>query len=268
MNEYLNNAVENVGLRAVVQGALLEKIPEDLYIPPDALEVFLETFEGPLDLLLYLIKKQNLDILNIPVASITHQYLAYIELMSDLRVELAAEYLLMAAMLTEIKSRLLLPKPANADPEEDDPRADLIRRLQEYERLKNAAEELDKVPRLERDIFLTLVDTSNIGIEKQQPQVKLENVLLAFQDVLRREQRLSHHQVQREPLSVRERMSNILDALRNMENLAFSRCFTRTEGKHGAVVAFLAVLELCKEGLVEISQSEPLTELKIQNISN
>lgn len=263
-----DQAVENGGPRAMLQGAPFEKIPEDLYIPPDALEVFLETFEGPLDLLLYLIKKQNLDILNIPVASITRQYMAYIELMSDLRVELAAEYLVMAATLAEIKSRLLLPKPTAADPDEDDPHADLIRRLQEYEQFKHAAEELDKAPRLERDFFLTLVDTSSIDIEKPQPQVELKDVLAAFQDVLRREQRLSHHHIQREALSVRERMSIILDALRSMESLAFSGCFRQTEGKHGAVVAFLAVLELCKEGLVEISQPEPLSELKIQNISN
>ncbi|HYE34229.1 ScpA family protein [Methylocaldum sp.] len=249
---------------ALVNGAPFTELPEDLYIPPDALEVFLETFEGPLDLLLYLIRRQNLSVVDIPIADITRQYIAYIEMMSELRIELAAEYLLMAAILAEIKSRMLLPRPAGPEQEEDDPRAELIRRLQEYERYKHAAQQLDALPRCERDVFETSVDTSAIKVKKIYPEVDLKDVLIAFQDVLRRAERLTHHQIRREPLSVRERMSGILARLQTQSLIPFPSLFERREGRHGAVVSLLAILELCKERLIEIIQDEPLGELQVR----
>ncbi|MFI3135460.1 MAG: ScpA family protein, partial [Methylococcaceae bacterium] len=193
-----------------VQGEAYGALPDDLYIPPDALQVFLDAFEGPLDLLLYLIRKQNLDIVHIPVAEITRQYISYIALMGTLQLDLAAEYLVMAAWLAEIKSRLLLPRKIEAEAEEEDPRAELIRRLQEYERIKQAAEEIDALPRLERDIFETFIDVSAITIDRPLPEIELNDLLQAFQTVLRRVHQLSHHQIIKETLSVRERMSAIL----------------------------------------------------------
>lgn len=249
---------------AIVQGIPYRELPEDLYIPPDALEVILETFEGPLDLLLYLIRRQNLDILNIPIAQITKQYIAYIEMMGELRLELAAEYLVMGALLAEIKSRMLLPRQSDDEDDEEDPRAQLIRRLQEYECIKKAAEEVEELPRSERDTFATEVDTAMIDVQQKLPEVALKDLLLAFQDVLRRVEQLSHHQITLEPLSVRERMSTILENLKNADHLVFSALFTRAEGKHGVVVSFLAILELCKEGLIEISQSEPFEEIRVR----
>ncbi len=250
---------------ALVDGAPFLNLPEDLYIPPDALEVCLETFEGPLDLLLYLIRKQNLDILNIPIAHITLQYISYIEMMNVLHMELAAEYLLMAALLAEIKSRMLLPRQPEAEEEEDDPRAFLIKKLQEYECIKKAAEQIDSLPRYERDIFDTQVDVSEVEVKKQQPDVELKELLLAFQDVLKRVEQLSHHKITKEPLSVRERMATILEKLNRPDSLAFSALFTRVEGRGGLVVSFLAILELCKEGLLEIIQPEPFAELRIRS---
>ncbi len=249
---------------AIVDGAPLVELPEDLYIPPDALKVFLEAFEGPLDLLLYLIKRQNLDILNIPIAEITRQYISYIEVMKDLQLELAAEYLLMAALLAEIKSRMLLPRQSSEEEEDEDPRATLIRKLQEYENIKKAAEEIDQLPREERDIFPVCADVSDIEVKKKLPDVQLRELLLAFQDVLTRTEQLSHHQITREPLSVRERMSTILENLKGKNHLFFSQLFIKTEGKHGVVVSFLAVLELSKEGLIEIVQREPFDPLRIR----
>lgn len=249
---------------AIVQGTPYLELPQDLYIPPDALEVFLEAFEGPLDLLLYLIKKENLDILDIPIAQITTQYISYIDMMGVLRLELAAEYLVMAALLAEIKSRMLLPRPPAAEEEEADPRAELIRRLQEYESIKKAAEDLDRLPRSERDTFEANPDTSGISVKKQLPEVQLQEILAAFQDVLRRAERLSHHHIVKEPLSVRERMSQILDRLNGVENIAFAHLFAKKEGRHGVVVSFLAILELGKEGLIEILQTEPLAELRVR----
>lgn len=253
---------------ALVDGKPFQELPEDLYIPPDALEVFLETFEGPLDLLLYLIKHQSLDILDIPVLRITEQYIEYIELMQNLRMELAAEYLVMAAMLAEIKSKMLLPtKPSDHD-EEEDPRSELIRRLQEYERFKRAADDIDTMPRLYRDNYLATAELIVDKVEKPLPDVELEAILSAFQDVLRRVEKFSHHHIQREPLSVRERMSKILLVLAQDEEqfLAFHRFFTLDEGKKGAVVTFLAILELCKEGLIEIVQGEPLSEVWVKPV--
>jgi len=241
------------GPLAVVNGAPYHEWPEDLYIPPDALEVFLELFEGPLDLLLYLIKKQNLDILDIPIAQITRQYIEYIRLMSDLKLELAAEYLVMAAWLAEIKSRMLLPRQTETEVEEEaDPRATLIRRLQEYEAIKAAAEQLDRLPRWERDLFPALVDVGHLQVKRVLPDVPLKDMLSAFQDVLKRAMQLSHHQITKEPLSVRERMSTILENLKTTDSLFFTQLFSRKEGRHGVVVSFLAILELSKERLIDI----------------
>lgn len=258
------NTAETILQIALVDGTPYTQLPEDLYIPPDALKVFLDTFEGPLDLLLYLIRRQNVDILNIPIAKITTQYVRYIEMMNVLHLELAAEYLLMAALLAEIKSRMLLPRQPEAEDEEDDPRAFLIRKLQEYECIKNAAEEIELLPRYERDVFDTLVDTSGVDVEQQFPDIDLKEMLLAFQDVLKRVEQLSHHKITKEPLSVRERMAAILEKLNRSDSLAFSALFTRAEGKGGVVVSFLAILELSKEGCLEIIQSESFAEIRIR----
>ena len=240
---------------AIVQGAPLTEIPHDLYIPPEALEVFLEAFEGPLDLLLYLIRKQNLDILDIPIAEITAQYMKYIELMDVLQLELAGEYLVMGAVLAEIKSRMLLPRPGEDD-EEEDPRAELVRRLQEYERYKQSAEELDTLPRLERDIFKTVVDFTDRKTVRKPPHVDLDQILHAFADVLVRAEMYSHHMIHREALSVRERMTIILDQIRNHEFVDFKDLFTPEEGKAGVIVSLLALLELVKESLIDMVQNE------------
>jgi segregation and condensation protein A len=242
---------------AMVRGAPLTELPKDLYIPPDALEVFLDAFEGPLDLLLYLIRRQNLDILDIPIAEITRQYMEYVEIMKDLRLELAAEYLVMAAMLAEIKSRMLLPRPKTEEGEEEDPRAELIRRLQEYERFKKAAEDLDELPRMERDTFAVKLDPPPRSGPRPQPTVALQDLLLALKDVLHRAEMFSHHHVHMEPLSVRERMSNVLGAVTVEKFTSFPSLFNPEEGKLGVVVTFLAVLELIKESLIEIVQTEP-----------
>lgn len=257
--------IDQVPAFAMVNGAPFNKLPDDLYIPPDALEVFLDLFEGPLDLLLYLIRRQNLDIVNIPVAQITQQYIAYIQLMGELNLELAAEYLVMAALLAEIKSRMLLPRQSEQDDDEDDPRATLIRRLQEYECIKAAAEEMDFLPRVERDIFAVDIDISTLDIAQQLPDIQLRDMLLAFQDVLKRVDQFSHHQITKEALSVRERMATILANLKGKDSLLFSQLFIRKEGRSGVVVSFLAILELGKEGLIEIIQSEPFTEIRVRS---
>ena len=239
------------------------KLPQDLYIPPDALEVFLEAFEGPLDLLLYLIKKQNLDILDIPIAQITAQYMEYIGLMQEMRFELAAEYLLMAAMLAEIKSRMLLPRPVEMEDEED-PRAELIRRLQEYERFKRAAEEIDSLPREGRDFFPGSAEPPPREALKRHPDVDLKELLWALKDVLKRAELFTHHQVQREALSVRERMADVLGRLGSDRFTEFSRLFDHEEGRLGVVVTFLAVLELIKESLVELVQNEAFGPIHVK----
>ncbi|MGH8532555.1 MAG: segregation and condensation protein A [Gammaproteobacteria bacterium] len=249
---------------AMVCGQPVTELPADLYIPPDALEVFLETFEGPLDLLLYLIKRQNLNILDIPIARITEQYIRYIDLMVVVKVELAAEYLVMAAVLAEIKSRMLLPKPAPNEEENADPRADLMRRLQEYERYKRAAGALDALPRLERDLHLVTPDIADRRTLRHHPAVGLDTLRRAFFEVLARAQLFSHHHVQREPLSVRERMVIVLDRLAACEFMEFTQLFSRAEGRMGAVVTFLAILELMKESLIDIVQSEPLAPVYIK----
>ncbi|MBT3811623.1 MAG: segregation/condensation protein A [Gammaproteobacteria bacterium] len=257
-------ALDNEAAIAIVSGKPILQLPEDLYIPPEALKVFLEAFEGPLDLLLYLIRKQNLDIVNIPIAQISKQYMRYIDVMSNFQLELAAEYLLMAALLAEIKSRMLLPRQVNPEEEEEDPRAVLVRRLQEYERIKKAAEDLEEIPRMERDIFIATVDTSTVNVHKCQPEVQLQDIVLALQSVLKRVDQLSHHIITKEPLSVRERMALIMGRLEDTSSFLFTRLFTQQEGKAGVVVTFLAILELSKGELIEILQAEPFGELRVR----
>ncbi|MEM8766999.1 MAG: ScpA family protein [Pseudomonadota bacterium] len=242
---------------ALVQGETVKELPKDLYIPPHALEVFLETFEGPLDLLLYLIRRENLDILEIRVAEITEQYMSYIELMSALQLELAGEYLVMAAMLAEIKSRMLLPRPVEADDDEDDPRAELIRRLQEYEQIKTAAENIDELPRMERDLHQARAGRPKLVSEHADPEVDLKEVLMALARVLKRAEMYQRHAVQLEPLSVRERMSHVLSIVNESTDfLPFSELFTPEEGRLGVVVSFLAIMELLKESLIDFVQNE------------
>lgn len=241
---------------AKVKGEPVTTIPQDLYIPPNALEVILEeVFEGPLDLLLYLIKKNNLDILNIPVAEITKQYVAYVELMQVVQLELAADYLEMAAFLAEIKSRMLLPKPASAE-EEEDPRAELVRRLQEYERFKKAAENIEEIPRLGRDWFEAKAECPDFEKIKIHPEVDFKELLLALKDVLVRIEHRAEHKVQREPLSVRDRMSIIIGSLETDQFKPFVSFFNVEEGRLGVVVTFLAILELLRESLIECVQNE------------
>jgi segregation and condensation protein A len=250
---------------AVVEGQPIIEMPRDLYIPPQALEVFLEAFEGPLDMLLYLIRRQNLDILDIPIAEITRQYMRYIELMQVLQLELAGEYLLMAATLAEVKSRMLLPRVGTDEAlEEADPRAELVRRLQEYERFKRAAEGIDRMPRLERDTWVASAELTDRKVVRIPPAVTLQEMLIAFQDVLARSDMFAHHHVQREPLSVRQRMTDVLSALQANAFVDFVRLFSAEEGRRGVTVTFVAVLELMREGLIEIVQSEAYAPLHVR----
>src|SRR5580700_3410324 len=249
---------------AVVNGEPITQMPKDLYIPPQALEVFLDAFEGPLDLLLYLIRRQNLDVLDIPLAEITRQYMKYIELMQDLQLELAGEYLVMAATLAEIKSRMLLPRASKVDDSEADPRAELVRRLQEYERFKRAAENLDTLPRLDRDVWGAVAELTDRKIVRLVPQVTLQEMLLAFRDVVVRNEMFAHHHVQRERLSVRERMTDIVARLGNAGFLEFVQLFRADEGRMGVAVTFIAILELVREGLIDIVQQEPFAPLHVR----
>ncbi len=249
---------------AVVDGEPVTEMPRDLYIPPQALEVFLEAFEGPLDLLLYLIRRQNLDILDIPIADITRQYMEYIQLMQELDLELAGEYLLMAAMLAEIKSRMLLPRSSGAGQEEEDPRAELVRRLQEYERFKRAAEDIDRLPRLERDVHQAVVELSHRQVARILPEVALQEMLVAFKDVVQRATMFAHLHVRRETLSVRQRMSDVLAMLEGDGLVEFVRLFRPQEGRMGVTVTFAAILELLREQLIEIVQAEPYQPLHVR----
>lgn len=249
---------------ALVYGEAVIEVPQDLYIPPDALEVILEAFEGPLDLLLYLIRKQNIDILDIPVAEITRQYMTYVELMKTARLELAAEYLLMAAMLAEIKSRMLLPRSTTVDEEEEDPRAELIRRLQEYEQIKIAAEGLDELPRVDRDLRPITLTAPEAKAKKLLPDVSLQELLLAVSDVLKRAELFEQHQVTREVLSTRERMTAILAKISGKGFVPFIQLFQAEEGKLGVVVTFMAILELVKESLVDLIQNEPFAPIHVK----
>lgn len=253
---------------AIVRGEAVTSLPKDLYIPPEAMEVFLEAFEGPLDLLLYLIKKQNLDILDIPIAEVTRQYMEYVDLMKNLSLELAAEYLVMAALLAEIKSRMLLPRPENAEGVEEDPRAELIRRLQEYERFKKASQELDELPRQGRDTFPVTAGSDEIVVNKPMPKVSMKDLILALADVLKRAELSASHEVQREALSVRERMSCILSSLQEKEFISFTSLFNLKEGRMGVVVTFLAMLELLKDHLIEFVQTAMFGPIHLKAVTS
>ena len=249
---------------AIVNGEPISQLPRDLYIPPQALEVFLEAFEGPLDLLLYLIRRHNLDILDIPLAEITRQYMQYIELMQDLQLELAGEYLVMAATLAEIKSRMLLPRPKSTEEGEEDPRAELVRRLQEYERFKRAAEGIDALPRLERDVWSTSAEVKERELVRVLPQITLQEMLVAFKEVVARSEMFAHHHIQRERLSVGERMSDILAALGTTGFVPFAQLFRPEEGRMGVTVTFVAILELMREGLIDIVQAQAYGPLHVR----
>ncbi len=248
----------------IVQGTPFEKWPTDLYVPADALQIFLESFEGPLDLLLYLIQKQNFDILNIPIAEITRQYLQYVELMKQINLDLAAEYLVMAAVLMEIKSRLLLPSNEEEDSKDDeDPRTKLIKQLREYAQYKQAAEDLDTLPRMDRDVFIAMAEPPDIPKEVIIPNVTWTALLEAMRDVMERAALFTSHQIIREPLSVRERMTFILDSLTASPNIKFIDCFTLAEGRAGVVVTLLAILELAKESIIKIIQQQPFEIIQV-----
>jgi segregation and condensation protein A len=250
---------------AVVEGEPVTQLPKDLYIPPDALQVFLEAFEGPLDLLLYLIRRQNLDILDIPIAEITRQYMSYIDVMRDLQLELAGEYLVMAATLAEIKSRMLLPRPASADGQEEaDPRAELVRRLQEYERFKQAAEDIEAMHRIDRDTFPAAAELVDRRVVRLQPNVTMQEMLVALKDVMTRAEMFAHHHISRERLSVRQRMSEVLGTMRARAFVEFISLFRPEEGRMGVTVTFVAILELLREGLIEIVQSEPYAPIHVR----
>jgi segregation and condensation protein A len=248
---------------AKIYGEPVIEIPVDLYIPPDALEIVLDAFEGPLDLLLYLIRKENLNILDIPMAPLTRQYLEYVEIMRSKNLELAAEYLVMAAMLMEIKSRLLLPRPPSVAPEEEDPRAELVRRLLEYEQMKKAAQKLDELPQAGRDVIAISVWIERT-IAERLPQVNPQDLAEAWRTLLHRARMSRHHHISREELSVREHMSGILRALRERRVLEFSELFDAQRGVPVLVVTFLALLELARELLVEITQAENFAPIYVK----
>ena len=249
---------------AIVDGEPVTVMPRDLYIPPQALEVFLEAFEGPLDLLLYLIRRQNIDVLDIPIADITRQYMEYIQLMQELDLELAGEYLLMAAMLAEIKSRMLLPRSQGDGEEEDDPRAELVRRLQEYERFKRAAEDIDRLDRLDRDVYQVSAELTNRQVIRLLPEITLQEMLVAFKDVVQRATTFANLHVQRETLSVRQRMSDVLAVLEGSSLVEFVNLFRPEEGRLGVCVTFAALLELLREGLIDVVQAEPYAPLHVR----
>jgi len=258
----MNQVAEIIPI-AKVRGEALTVLPKDLYIPPDAMEVVLEAFEGPLDLLLYLIKKQNLNILDIPMAEVTRQYMEYVDFVKTLSLELAAEYLVMAALLTEIKSRMLLPKMEEAFDEED-PRTELVRRLQIYEQFKQAAAALDELPRQGRDTFVAAADTSNMPIVKPLPVVQLKDLVFAFMEVMKRSELVAGHKIRREVLSVRDRMSQILIQVQDKAFVEFTTLFTSQEGRLGVVVTFLAMLELLKDKVIEFVQAAPFSPIHIK----
>ena len=255
----------NDGARARVYGEAMVEMPRDLYIPPDALEVILDSFEGPLDLLLYLIRKANVNVLDIPMAALTRQYLTYVEAMQSRNLELAAEYLLMAAMLIEIKSRMLLPRPPKAEgAEPEDPRAELVRRLIEYERMKAAAAKLDELPQSGRDFQWITVWIADKVVERQ-PEVNLHDLQVAWLSIMKQARLVQHHKIQREELSVREHMTLVLRRLQNAGYVLFEDVFDPSLGAPGLVVNFLAVLELARESLVEITQAEALAPIYVRS---
>ncbi|MDH3282220.1 MAG: segregation/condensation protein A [Gammaproteobacteria bacterium] len=246
-----------------MSGVAFQQWPQDLYIPPDALEVILESFEGPLDLLLYLIRKQNIDILDIPVAEITRQYMEYVELMRAVKLDLAAEYLVMAATLAEIKSRMLLPRQEE-DEDEEDPRAALVRRLQEYERFRQAAQDIDALPRLERELYVVCAVFEDTSEEQKPPEAALPDLVAAFRRVVEEAERSRHWQINREGLSVRERMSRILERLQQSDFVRFEELFSPEEGRMGLVVTFIAILELYKDALLVVIQNEPFATIHVR----
>ena len=250
-------------ITAIYNGKAISDIPEDLFIPPEHLRIILEDFEGPLDLLLYLIKKQNIDITDLPILPITEQYMSYISLMEEMHFELAADYLVMASTLTEIKSKLLLPVETEIEDEED-PRANLIKRLLEYQKYKNASEQIENLPRNYRDFYVV---SNAIETKKRNtidlPDIKIEQLKLALMDVLRRAEILSTHNILSETLSVRERMSSMLSELKDHENIEFVELFNLQEGRLGVIVTFLALLELVKESLIDVIQNEPMSRIYI-----
>ena len=264
--EKAESAVQSEMPFAIVEGRPISQLPLDLYIPPDALEVILEAFEGPLDLLLYLIRRQNLDILNIQVAEITRQYMDYIEFVKDMQWELAAEYLVMAAVLAEIKSRMLLPRQVEEGDDEEDPRAELIRWLQEYERFKQAALDIDDINRLNRDYWIASADVPEVERVRPLPDVKLQEMLLALSKVLKRSDTFTSHRIELEPLSTRERMSSILDQVQAAGDqfVPFISLFKVEEGRSGVIVTFLAMMELIKESLLDIVQTEPFAPIHVK----
>ena len=268
MNDMLAEAVESVPISLVIKvlGEEFTELPQDLYIPPGALRVFLDAFEGPLDLLLYLIKKQNIDVLHIPVAHITQQYVKYVDLMREFNISLASEYLVMAAMLAEIKSRLLLPKPENQEEEGEDPRAELIRRLQEYERFKKAAEDIDELKREERDIFVAEASLPEMKVTVAHPNVSLQQVLDAFKDVIKRAKLYTDHTISREVLSIRERMTAVLDGIGTEEFVSFVSFFDVSEGKMGVVVTLIAILELLRLKMVAFVQHHEFAPIYVKSI--
>ncbi|MDB5816196.1 MAG: Segregation and condensation protein [Rhodocyclales bacterium] len=265
----LDTPVLDLRFHAKIYGEPLLDMPTDLYIPPDALEIFLDTFEGPLDLLLYLIRRANVNILDIPMAPLTLQYLAYIDAMRATNLELAGDYLLMAAMLLDIKSRMLLPKPPSekAEDSETDPRAELVRRLVEYERIKRAAQTLDRMPRVERDYEWAAVHIAAVAVERL-PDVNLADLQNAWLTLLQRARHNQHHHVQREELSVREYMTQILRRLHDGEYAEFTSLFDLTHGVASLIVGFLAVLELVKERLVQFTQNAPMEMIYVRLPSN
>lgn len=249
---------------AVVEGEPVTSLPQDLYIPPFALEVFLEAFEGPLDLLLYLIRRQNIDVLDIPIAEITRQYAEYIEMMKEVQLDLAAEYMLMAAMLAEIKSRMLLPRSEDTEEDETDPRAELIRRLLEYERFKKAAEDISQLPRMERDTFQASAEPRNRRVVGKLPDLTLKELLVAFKGAMARADMFAHLHVSREHLSVRQRMSEVLGKVRQSDFKTLSDLFSPAEGRMGVTVTFLAILELLRESLIEVVQAEAYSPIHVR----
>lgn len=257
MNQELESTIK-------VKGRPLLKLPDDLFIPPEALEVFLDSFEGPLDLLLSLIRKQNIDILDIPIAAITRQYMEYVELMRNIHLDLAAEYLLMAAMLAQIKSRLLLPPQVSEDEEEDaDPRAVLIAQLQQYEQFTKAAQSLDERPRLERELFLTQTHYQRHVAVENLPQATLNELAVAFRNVMERAKQNAGFQIKAEGLSLREKMVHILDRLSSGKRLLFEDLFNVNEGREGVVISFIAILELVRNGLLEIIQNDNFSPIHV-----
>jgi len=261
-----NNAVQSEMPFAIVEGKPYTQMPTDLYIPPEALEVILEAFEGPLDLLLYLIRRQNLNILDIPINEITNQYIEYINILGEMNFELAAEYLVMAAMLAEIKSRMLLPKPIEEGAEEEDPRAELVRRLQEYERFKSAAEDIDVMPREGRDYVVASAHVISKQHYVKPPEVGMRDLIMAFKDVLARADLKISHEIEREVLSVRDKMTVLLDVLREKKYFSFASLFDPSEGKQGVVVTFLAVLELMKTQVFDLVQNESYGQIYLKSL--